>query len=82
MIRQNATKGAPLGAPTSPAVGTEPFLTLPDAAKRLGIPYSTVLCAANAGLIPVYRPFGARMRVRLSEVVAAIEAAQVGGAAR
>jgi excisionase family DNA binding protein len=60
-------------------MSNEKFLTLPEASKSLGIPYSTVLRAANAGLIPVYRPFGNRMRVRLREVVTAIEATQGGG---
>ena len=55
------------------------YHTLPQAAKALGIPVSTLRRAAKAGRIPVYRPFSTRKRVLLSEVVAAIAAHEKGG---
>ena len=58
----------------------EPFFTLKDAAWRLQRPYHQIQRAARKGLFPTYKPFGRRPLVRLSEVVRAIEAAQVGGA--
>jgi hypothetical protein len=58
----------------------EPFLTLKDAARRLQRPYHQIQRAAKRGLFPTYRPFGRRPFVRLSEIVAVIEAARVGGA--
>lgn len=58
----------------------EPFLTLKDVAWRLKRPYHQIQRAAKKHLFPTYRPFGRRPLVRLSEVVAAIEAARVGGA--
>ncbi|WP_133484778.1 helix-turn-helix domain-containing protein [Aliiroseovarius marinus] len=52
----------------------EGYLTIPKAADRLGIPTSTLRRAVNKGLVPFHRPFSQRIRVRLTEVVAAIEA--------
>ena len=52
----------------------EGYLTIPQAADRLGIPTSTLRRAVNKGLVPFHRPFSQRIRVRLTEVVAAIEA--------
>ncbi len=51
----------------------EPYLTIPEAAKELGIPVSTLRRAVNSGLVPSHRPFSQRVRVRLFEVVTAIE---------
>jgi len=50
------------------------YLTLPQAAKALGIPASTLRRAESAGLIKSYQLFSARKRVVLSEVVTAIAA--------
>ncbi len=58
----------------------EPFLTLTDAAKALGVPYHVVQRECRRGTLPSYR-VGGRIRVRLSEIVAAIEARGRGGAA-
>ena len=55
------------------------FLTIPKAAERLGIPTTTLRRAVKSGLVPSYRPLGQGVRVRLSEIIAVIEAQQVGG---
>jgi len=57
----------------------EPFLTLPQAAQKLGLPVSLLRRAAKNGLLPTHQPFSLRIRVRLSEVNAAIEACRSGG---
>jgi excisionase family DNA binding protein len=58
----------------------EPFLTLTDAATALGLPYYVLQRECRRGTLPSYR-VGGRIRVRLSEIVAAIEARARGGAA-
>lgn len=62
---------------TEPA--PEPFLTIKDAAKRLGLPVFKLQRAARAGLFPTYRFLNGRILMRLSEVVASIEATRAGG---
>jgi excisionase family DNA binding protein len=57
----------------------EPYLNLKEAAKQLQRPYFQIQKAVKEGRIPSYRPFGRRPLVRLSEVVAVIEASRVGG---
>ncbi|MGM9403261.1 helix-turn-helix transcriptional regulator [Aliiroseovarius sp. KMU-71] len=57
----------------------EGYLTIPKAADRLGIPTSTLRRAVNKGLVPFHRPFSQRVRVRLSEIIAVIEAQKAGG---
>lgn len=52
---------------------SEPLLTVPETAAKLGVPVSTLRRAVNAGLIPTHTVFNARKRVRLSEVLSAIE---------
>jgi len=52
------------------------FLTLPAAAEKLNIPVSTLRRAVQRGAFPTYTPFGNRIRVRLSEIVTAIEEAR------
>lgn len=59
---------------TTQQCSAEQFQTIPQAAKRLGIPTSTLRRAVNKGLVPFHRPYSQRIRVRLTEVVAAIEA--------
>ncbi|WP_424360786.1 excisionase family DNA-binding protein [Methylocystis parvus] len=59
---------------------TEPLFTLKEAAKRLQLPYFQIQRAAKKGLIPSYRPFGRRPLVRISEIIAFIEASRKGGA--
>lgn len=48
------------------------YLTLPQAAKVLGIPTSTLRRAESAGFIKSYQSFSKRKRVILSEIIAAI----------
>jgi excisionase family DNA binding protein len=55
------------------------FYTLPQAAKALGIPVSTLRRAANAGSIPVYQPFSLRKRVLLCDVITAIARGRTDG---
>ncbi|WP_282182502.1 helix-turn-helix transcriptional regulator [Aliiroseovarius marinus] len=54
------------------------YHTIPQAAKRLGIPTTTLRRAVNKGLVPFHRPFSQRIRVRLSEIIAVIEAQKLG----
>ena len=57
---------------TSKSKTPEEFLTIPKAASLLGIPTTTLRRAVKSGLVPRYRPLGQRVRVRLSEIIAAI----------
>ncbi len=57
----------------------EPFLTFKQAAGELNLYYHQIQRAAKKGYIPTYSPFGRRKLVRLSEVVAFVEASKVGG---
>lgn len=61
------------------ATPTEHLISLKDAAKALGLPYFKLQRAARSGLIPTYRVYNSRKLVRLSEVVATIEASRTGG---
>jgi len=53
--------------------------TLPAAARELGIPVSALRRAAKQGLIPTYRPFNSRLRVRVLEIQDVISQLRVGG---
>lgn len=64
---------------TSKTETPEEFLTIPQAAGLLGIPTTTLRRAVKCGIVPSYRPLGQRVRVRLSEIIAVIEAQKVGG---
>lgn len=57
----------------------EAYFTIPQASKRLNVPASLLRRAAKQGLIPTHKPFGERVRVRLSEIDAAINVAEKGG---
>jgi excisionase family DNA binding protein len=57
---------------------SEPFLTISQAAEALGLQYHQVQRGIRRGVFPAYRVAG-RPRVRLSEVIAVIEASRVGG---
>ena len=57
----------------------EKLMTLKEAAEKLGLPPFKLYRAANRGMIPVYRFFNGRQLVRLSEVVAIIDASRKGG---
>lgn len=46
----------------------EPYLTIPDAARKLGVPASTLRRAVNSGLLRHHTPFSSRRRILLSEV--------------
>jgi excisionase family DNA binding protein len=56
----------------------EPFHTIKQAAGTLGLQYHQLQRGIKAGMFPAYR-VGSRLRVRLSEIVAVIEASKVGG---
>lgn len=57
----------------------EPLLTLSAAADLLTLPPFKLRRAAKAGVFPTYSLYNSRKLVRLSEVVAAIEASKKGG---
>ncbi|WP_412032954.1 helix-turn-helix transcriptional regulator [Nitratireductor aquimarinus] len=57
----------------------EKFIPLKEAADRLGLHLWALRRAVNRGDIPSYTPFNKRRLVRLSEVIAAIEAFREGG---
>lgn len=65
--------------PSPEQFGVEPFLTLQQAAKQLGVHVWALRRAVKSGTIPAYQPFNGRKLVRLSEVVAAINASKTGG---
>lgn len=65
--------------PSPEQFGVEPFLTLQQAAKELGVHVWALRRAVKSGAIPAYQPFNGRKLVRLSEVVAAINASKTGG---
>ena len=58
----------------------EKLLTYKAAADALGIPYFKIQRAAKAKLFPTYRLLNGRPLLRLSEVIAAIDATRDGGA--
>jgi predicted site-specific integrase-resolvase len=67
-------------SPAIPAEQPEPFLTVKDAAKALGLPYAALQRAVRAGLVPSYTSLSnKRRRVRISEISAAVEASTRGG---
>jgi hypothetical protein len=57
----------------------EPLITIKAAAEALGLPPWKLSRAAKHGTIPTYRVLNSRKLVKLSEVVAAIEATRQGG---
>jgi len=57
----------------------EQLLTIQEAAKALGVHPWALRRAVKSGTIPAYAPFNGRKLVRLSEVVAAIDASKVVG---
>ena len=59
-------------------VKCEKFLTLKSAADALGVPYCAIRRAVKDGNFPTYRFGGHRTRVRLSEVISAIETMACG----
>ena len=57
----------------------EPLRTFDQAASFLNLPVWKLRRAANAGIFPTYKLANSRRLVRLSEVVAAINATREGG---
>jgi hypothetical protein len=57
----------------------EKLITINDAAKTLGLPTWKLGRAAAQGVFPTYSLLNSRRLVRLSEVIAAIEASRRGG---
>lgn len=64
---------------TNDEAAAEKLLTIHKAADTLGLHRWKVRRAVNAGLIPSYRLLNSRRLVRLSEVVAAIDATRSRG---
>ena len=56
----------------------EPYRTLAQASKLLGIPTYALRRAVKRGEIQSYQPFSKRWFVKVSEVEAAIQAADTG----
>ncbi len=56
----------------------ERMLTLQQAAEELGVHTWALRRAIKSGTIPAYAPFNGRKLVRLSEIVAAIDASKIG----
>ncbi len=65
--------------PSPEQFGVEPLCTIQQAATTLGVHSWALRRAVKAGTIPAYTPFNRRKLVRLSEVVAAINASKIGG---
>ncbi|GGA91226.1 hypothetical protein GCM10011491_19040 [Brucella endophytica] len=61
-------------------IPAEKFLTVATAAAALGVHTWALRRAIKNGAIPAYTPFNSRILVRLSEVVAAIDASKTGSA--
>lgn len=59
--------------------GVEQYFTIQQAAIALGVHPWALRRAVKSGAIPAYQPFNRRKLVRMSEVVAAINASRVGG---
>lgn len=65
--------------PINPMAAPEKLLTIAEAAKELGVYEWALRRAVKRGSVPHYTPFNSRKLVRLSEVIAAIEASRAGG---
>jgi predicted site-specific integrase-resolvase len=62
-----------------PPSQTEKLLTLTEAADCVGAKYWQLQRAVKRGLIPSFAPFNSRRLLRLSDVIALIEASRQGG---
>lgn len=69
----------PSGISSDHRAAPEKLRTIPDAAKELGVYEWALRRAVKRGSVPHYTPFNSRKLVRLSEVIAAIEASRAGG---
>jgi len=67
------------GPHSAPGSRAERLLNLHQAAEALGLHYWQLQRAVRRGWIPAYTPFGRKL-VKLSEVVAYIDATRQGGA--
>jgi hypothetical protein len=70
-------------APSTNGAASTPEKLVPvkDAAEALGLPTWKLRRAAKQGAFPTYTLLNSRRLVRLSEVIAAIEASRQGGGA-
>lgn len=57
----------------------DPLLSIKDAADRVGAKYWQLLRAVQRGRVPYFQPYNSRKLVRLSDVLALIEASKRGG---
>jgi excisionase family DNA binding protein len=57
----------------------EKYISIQEAADEIGAKYWQVQRAAKRGAIPSYTPFNSRRLVKLSEVLAYIDACRQGG---
>lgn len=60
-------------------MNNDPLLSIKEAADLVGAKYWQLQRAVKRGLIPYFTPFNSRKLVRLSDVLAAIEASRKGG---
>jgi hypothetical protein len=58
--------------------GTEPLRSVKAAAVELGLPYFKLARAVKQGLVPSYTIYNSRRLVRISEIVAVIDASRRG----
>jgi len=66
--------------PQSSPLSHEPLLTIPEACIVFNLKPHVLRKAIKAGTIPSYRIGNGRIRVRASDITAAIEASRSGGA--
>jgi hypothetical protein len=64
---------------TPETADVEPLIPINAAAIALGLHTWKLRRAIKAGLVPSYRVFNSRRLVRLSEVIAVIDASRQGG---
>lgn len=55
------------------------LLSIKEAADRVGAKYWQLLRAVQSGRVPYFQPYNSRKLVRLSDVLAVIEASKKGG---
>jgi excisionase family DNA binding protein len=67
---------SPASGPSAP----EKLINIQTAAKELGVHTWALRRAISSGAIPAYTPFNSRKLVKLSEVLAYIDACRQGGA--
>jgi hypothetical protein len=57
----------------------EPLRSIKEAAAEIGLPYFKLARAVKNRLVPSYTIYNARRLVRVSEIIAVIEASRDGG---